>query len=372
MQTLVIFHQSAELYGSDLTILQLIRFLSENKPELKIYLLVPESGPLVKLVSPYCTVVLTNIVKVERSNFNFLFLLKLPFILINRYFFLMSLVKGAKGKYVIYNNTMAVLGSFIFGVFNKNVIGHVHEIIERPKFLSKTLCKVYSIFNYNLIFNSYSTQNWFKNNVKRNKGKDVVVYNGVAINSLPVKKRNKIRIALVGRINDWKGHKLLLSAFNTLSSDHSNLILDFYGDVYSGKEAYKTSLQQYVNLNDLNSKVNFHGFVEDQSFWSDIDILVVPSTEPEPFGMVAIQGMAHKIPVVVDDHGGLSEIVTPTSGFLFPPNDERELTLTLKRLIESPQMRLHYGCAGYERVKQNFSEEVYGQGILNLIEELLK
>ena len=371
MPGLVVFHQSAELYGSDFTIFQLIRFISERRSDIEIKLIIPSYGPLVKLVEPYCEVIISDVVKVERSNFKLSYLVKLPFILLGRLFFLKKLTSNFDGKFVVYNNTMAVLGSFYYGLFYRNVFGHVHEIIEKPRFLALALCKVYALFNHNLIFNSHATQKWFVKNSKFRSCNAVVVHNGVNIKPILAVNRCEIHIALVGRINEWKGHQLLLSAFHELTSDYNNIFLDFYGDVYSGKDAVKKALVEYVEANNLYSKVKFHGFVERQDFWAEIDILVVPSTEPEPFGMVAIQGMANKIPVVVSNHGGLSEIVTDDTGVLFSPGNHSELVRRLKELIDSPGSRKSIGNAGYCRVLTNFSEEAYGNKILSLLEEYL-
>ena len=53
------------------------------------------------------------------------------------------------------------------------------------------------------------------------------------------------------------------------------------------------------------------------SIWDSIDIAVVPSTEPEPFGLVALEAMLAKKPVIAAKHGGLTEIIDENkTGFI--------------------------------------------------------
>jgi len=48
---------------------------------------------------------------------------------------------------------------------------------------------------------------------------------------------------------------------------------------------------------------------EISKFWQSIDIAVVPSIEPEPFGLVAVEAMLANKPVIASNHGGLTEII---------------------------------------------------------------
>jgi glycosyltransferase involved in cell wall biosynthesis len=372
MSALVIIHQSTELYGSDYTIYQLIKYVAFHKPDLKVILIVPDDGPLIGLVEEFCEIIISDVVKVERSNFKVGYLIKLPYLLINRYWFLKKIQNKFGGKLVIYNNTMAVLASFLYGVFNKNVIGHVHEIIEKPKFMSVLLCKIFAIFNNSLIFNSFATQKWFEANSSKRKFSSKVIYNGIDTN-INVSKRRKfgadLNIALVGRVNSWKGHSLLLHSFSKVIESHKELNLHFYGDVYQGMQFYREDLEKLVDKLNIKEKVTFHGFVEDQSFWDNIDILVIPSTEPEPFGMVAIQAMVRKIPVIASNHGGPSEILKDGAGLLFTPGDVRDLTDVLMKIVSSDSHREKFADAGFQRALEHFDENIYGRKILDIIEE---
>ena len=64
------------------------------------------------------------------------------------------------------------------------------------------------------------------------------------------------------------------------------------------------------------------------------------------------------LPVVASDVGGVSESVADgTSGFLIPRSDVRVLADRLRRLIESPSLRLTMGKEGRVRYEQRFTFE---------------
>jgi glycosyltransferase involved in cell wall biosynthesis len=88
----------------------------------------------------------------------------------------------------------------------------------------------------------------------------------------------------------------------------------------------KEPLWEKIKHMGLAHKVLFTGFVDDETLRNlqkCADVSVVPSLF-EPFGIVALEAMAAKSPVVVSDTGGLSEIVEHdlTGVKVYPDNPE--------------------------------------------------
>ena len=110
---------------------------------------------------------------------------------------------------------------------------------------------------------------------------------------------------------------------------------------------------------------------EIHKIWQAIDIAVVPSTEPEPFGMVAIEAMlAHK-PIVASNHGGLTEIIeNNATGFLVTPNSVQDLVIALEKLIQNELLRKEMGEKGYLRVTTAFSVEQYVDSFEKFFEKI--
>jgi glycosyltransferase involved in cell wall biosynthesis len=77
-------------------------------------------------------------------------------------------------------------------------------------------------------------------------------------------------------------------------------------------------------------------------------ILVVPSTFNEPFGIVALEGIACGCAVIASRGGGLPEAVGPC-GLTFPNGDVAALTNCISELINAPdsRQRLLRGAAAH-------------------------
>jgi glycosyltransferase involved in cell wall biosynthesis len=67
------------------------------------------------------------------------------------------------------------------------------------------------------------------------------------------------------------------------------------------------------------------GWIEPGDLFSRIDLLVVPSVQPESFGLVVTEAMSAGVPVVVSDAGALPEVVGPSIDATFRAGDPRAL-----------------------------------------------
>jgi glycosyltransferase involved in cell wall biosynthesis len=97
--------------------------------------------------------------------------------------------------------------------------------------------------------------------------------------------------------------------------------------------------------------------VDSREFMDAMDVLVVPSLWEEPFGLVAVEGMARSLPVVVTRSGGLQEIVEHgVTGFIVE-KDARTLREAVEALVSDRILRASMGDAGRERVQRMFHPE---------------
>ena len=112
-------------------------------------------------------------------------------------------------------------------------------------------------------------------------------------------------VLFVGRLVHEKGAQVLVNAMpKILQKANAKFII-------VGNGYMKDRLSDLVRNMGLGHKAIFTGFVDDQTLkklQKCADVSVVPSLF-EPFGIVALEAMAAKSPVVVSDTGGLSEIV---------------------------------------------------------------
>src|SRR5207302_8146537 len=85
------------------------------------------------------------------------------------------------------------------------------------------------------------------------------------------------------------------------------------------------------------------------------DVIAVPS-RAEGQGIVALEAMAARKPVVAASVGGLPEsILDGETGLLVPPNDPPALAAALQAMASSPIMRSQMGARARERVVERFT-----------------
>lgn len=385
MKNILFIHQSAELYGSDKTLLLLLKNLDKNK--FKPIVLLPFDGPLKEaLENENIEVVIAPVLKLYRKLFTpknligFFKDIKAAFKIVNK----------LHKKYqftLIYSNTLAVLLGIMFA-WKNNIkhLWHVHEIIEKPSLFKKAFVGLLSLkSNTHIVYNSQATKVFWELN-KNIINKGVVIWNGIEINTpesstselfdirknLFLAQPNEIILALVGRISRWKGQMILLDAFNNLVQKNENIKLVFVGAPPPNQEKFQEDLEESIASFKLKDKVSIIPFQNEiHKIWQAIDIAVVPSTEPEPFGMVAIEAMlAHK-PIVGSNHGGLTEIIeNNATGFLVTPNSVQDLVIALEKLIQNKVLRKEMGEKGYLRVTTAFSVEQYVDSFEKFFEKI--
>jgi glycosyltransferase involved in cell wall biosynthesis len=98
--------------------------------------------------------------------------------------------------------------------------------------------------------------------------------------------------------------------------------------------------------------------VDPMPFLDAVDLLVVPSLWEEPFGLVAVEGMARSLPVVVTESGGLVEIVENGVTGFHSAKDAGALRNAVRPLVEDASLRSRMGEAGRARVEQAFHPSV--------------
>jgi glycosyltransferase involved in cell wall biosynthesis len=117
---------------------------------------------------------------------------------------------------------------------------------------------------------------------------------------------NQKLVFFVGRMTPEKGAQVLLEAVPKILAGYADARF-----VIVGKGGFLPDLKRRAHELGVSPYVNFTGFVSDEDLhkiYQVIDVAVFPSLY-EPFGIVALEGMASQVPTVVSDAGGLPGIV---------------------------------------------------------------
>jgi glycosyltransferase involved in cell wall biosynthesis len=93
--------------------------------------------------------------------------------------------------------------------------------------------------------------------------------------------------------------------------------------------------------------------------YAKADIVVAPALWWEPFGIIPVEAMSCRRPVVAARSGGhLTTIKDGETGLLFTPGDAKDLAEKLAILLDSHTLRTQMGAQGRQRVVEDFSWDV--------------
>lgn len=160
-------------------------------------------------------------------------------------------------------------------------------------------------------------------------------------------------IGTVARLTEQKGLNYLLKAFARVLETEPKCKLIIVGR--GGLEKELKDLSRKLRIED---KVIFTGFRKDiPEIMSNIDIFVLPSLW-EGLGLVLLEAMAAKKPIVATNVGAIPEIVLDgKTGILVLPANTEALADGILRLIKQRNLAKTMGEAGRERLEVHFGIE---------------
>jgi phosphatidylinositol alpha-mannosyltransferase len=202
------------------------------------------------------------------------------------------------------------------------------------------------------------------------EGPKEVIPNGVnllefnhSIKRLNKFDEKKINILFLGRIEERKGLIYLLKAYKILKRKYDNIRLIVVGD-----GPLKNECQEYVQANKLDD-IFWEGKQTGRivaQYYSTCDIYCSPAIFGESFGIVLLEAMASKKPVVAFSNTGYKELLKGTKGedFLATPRDEVELSSKLEKLIIDEKLRKEMGEWGLKEAEK-YSWDKIADRVLN-------
>lgn len=162
---------------------------------------------------------------------------------------------------------------------------------------------------------------------------------------------NAVRLLYVGRIAPEKGIDVLIEAMARLTDLDIRLTIDGVGNA-------KTVMPLMARCRslDIADRVMWPGHSD--NIYADIaraDIGVLPSVQPESFGLTVLEFMSQGVPVVASNAGGPAEIITDgTDGLLVRPGDADSLAAAVRLLATDPARRRSMGEAARHTFVERF------------------
>jgi len=188
-------------------------------------------------------------------------------------------------------------------------------------------------------------------------------------------------VLLPARLSARKGHAILIEAARRLVAEGmTDLRFILAGDPHS--EAFGQHIESLIARAGLSGMMRAAGHCADMpAAYLAAAVTVVPATEPEAFGRVAVEAQAMGAPVIVSDIGAAAEIVlappgTPrqeATGWRVPAGDPGALAAAIHEAMEmKATARDDLTLRARENVRRRFSIEHMRQATLEVYKRLLE
>lgn len=367
MATRILYvHNSADIYGASRSLVRLMKNL--NREQFLPLVVLPEQGPLqtkleelnVKvLIHPSLSVITRSVFRSWRI---LLFFLQFPFSV----FFFWRLIRKNEID-LVHTNTGVILSPALAAKLTGIPhIWHIRDWFQEFKGMWGPYAKYILWSSRRVIAVSRAIAGQFPD-----QSKLVVVHNGFSLDEFAVPKEklarefrerfglsNQIVVGCVGRIKlVRKGQEVLIQAANLLKKKGVNAKFVIIGSVFTGNENHLEELKRMVREFNLEQDVVFTGELADpKPAYAAMDIFVLPSAQPEPFGGVVMEAMSMGVPVIATNIGGsIDQVAEGVTGYLVPPSDPAALAEKIEKLIQDETLRKQMSAAGPKRIAEHFS-----------------
>ncbi|MCK5092659.1 MAG: glycosyltransferase family 4 protein [Gammaproteobacteria bacterium] len=212
----------------------------------------------------------------------------------------------------------------------------------------------------------------------------ITIYDGIdpsrlIINSNPDQVRTKYQInksdriiGVVGNVKPWKGQETVVRAMANITKQFPTLRCLIVGA--TSDNDYVEQLHEIREKLGLTDNIIFTGFQENVAdYMNAMDIVIHSSIDPEPFGIVLVEAMALKKPLIATKIGAPLEIVVNgDTGLLVPPNDPDSLAEAVIYILENPDLAQAMVTKAYDRLHDKFILSKNSDQIQAVYHNLLK
>ena len=393
-RTVLYVHSSNEMYGADITLLQLVERLDPQRwrPIVVLPTDMAFDGKLeAALTERGITALPTNLAVLRRAYFH---PLRFPLYLwrfVCSVVWLLALMRRERVA-VVHSNTLAVIpGAIAARLLGIPHAWHIHEIITRPKFLWRlTAFLAATLSTVNVVVSEPTRAHLVAGN-GGNAAKTRIIDIGLDMRRFDEGRGqgaqlrrewhvgpDEVLVGMIGRFSHWKGQDHLLEVARRVLAQATppsspSIRFAFVGGTVSGQEAVLDNFVQAVAAAGLQDRVTISGYRTDiAAVLEAFDIFVLPSTLPDPMPSVVLEAMAMARPVVANAHGGSTVMVAHgETGLLVDPGSPEMMAAALRLLIDQPAVRRWMGDNGRRRFASRFSLDRSVREWTALYDELL-
>ncbi len=203
-----------------------------------------------------------------------------------------------------------------------------------------------------------------------------VIYNGIDISkwketltdyTLKEYGIDEEYVLFVGRTTKQKGMVYLIEAAKDIKA--KVVFCTSAPDTPEIEQMITKKMKETTNTLWINKLLKEEQYIE---LYSNASVFACPSIY-EPFGIINLEAMACKTPVVASKVGGIKEVVVEgETGFFVEPAEPEQLSEKINKLLQDKALAKTFGENGRKRVEEYFDWKIIAKQTKEMYEELLK
>ncbi len=381
------------LYGGTTT--HLLNFInSKTCKNYKFRIITNKNNVAIQSIKKTCDMERVKIVKYQSFNYFQLqsYSLKIIFFIFKPILFLISIIqmfillKNAKtniillscGGYGDFRSEMAAAISTLF-LPKKKVFLLIHHCYLKPKlwnFLINLVNRLISKLVVTIIFVSNSTRKSIQNNtnlVNKNT-RYKIIYNGVNVKRIKTKnlkqfktKKGIIKIGILSRIEEYKGHLDLIYAFSDLTKKEKEKFKVFL--IGNGSDKFVNRLKNLIFDKELNKYFKIINFINEESFtiFRNLDLTLSLTKDFEGFGYSIAESLYAETPVISTDVGGVSEYLNNEVANVIKSEEKGKITMLLRDFLINKKAWKKKAKLGKKLIINHFNSEKMSKEFLKVL-----
>jgi len=184
--------------------------------------------------------------------------------------------------------------------------------------------------------------------------------------------KEKYTVLFAGRLEKYKGLKYLLESIKIVKKEFKDIKL-----IVVGNGDYLSQCENLSKKLGLQNNVMFIGKLSHKSLdleYKKCSVFVLPSyTSSETFGIVLLESLACKTPVITTDIVGIAnDIKKNNCGIVVKTKDSQALAESIIKILNNPKLAKQMGENGRKLVEQKYTWEKIAKDVYNVYRSVMK